>query len=214
MLKKKTKKNKVKKPVASSAKIGIGFLILALIVAGWLLFYYQPTSRMVQTLSRNVHKWALMIRAASVSENRVEQLQKEVADLNTNVDQIEKKIYPISKMPSIGKKIIRLGRHHNLTVLAMTPSYNVLFPVKGISTQDKPLVKLPVTFMMRGRYINLGHFLEDIPKLPFAFAVDEVHLETEPSIYPNINIQLKGYFFLLTEEAREASRAPTSQSLL
>jgi len=96
----------------------------------------------------------------------------------------------------------------------MTPSYDVLFPVKGVSTQEKPMVKLPVTFMMRGRYINLGHFLEDIPKLPFAFAVDEVHLETVPSIYPNINIQLKGYFFLLTKEAKKQAGERTSQALL
>jgi len=214
MAKKASKKEKVRKPVGSSIGIGIGFAVLVLVVAGWLLFYYQPTSHMVQTLNRNVQKWALMIRAASVSENRIERLEKEVANLNANIDQIEKKIYPILKMPSIGRKIIRLGRRHHLAVLAMTPSYDVLFPVKGVSTQEKPMVKLPVTFMMRGRYINLGHFLEDIPKLPFAFAVDEVHLETEPSIYPNINIQLKGYFFLLTKKAQESPGAQTSQALL
>ncbi len=215
MSKKKNKKEeKIKKPVNSSAKIRIGFLVIILVVVGWLWFYYHPTSRTVQTLNRNVQKWTLMIRAASVSENKIEQLQKDVADLNANVDQIEKKIYPISRMPSIGKKIIRLSRQHHLTVLAMTPSYDVLFPVRGVSTQEKPMVKLPVMFMMRGRYINLGHFLEDIPRLPFAFAVDEVHLETVPSIYPNINIQLKGYFFLLTKEAQKPAGSRTPQALL
>ncbi|NOY78348.1 MAG: type 4a pilus biogenesis protein PilO [Calditrichaeota bacterium] len=214
MAKKERKKEKIKKPVGSSIKIGIGFAVLVVVVAGWLLFYYQPTSRMVKTLNRNVQKWALMIRAASVSENKIEKLEKEVTELNANVDQIEKKIYPISKMPSIGKKIIRLGRRHHLAVLAMTPSYNVLFPVKGVSSQDKPMVKLPVTFIMRGRYINLGHFLEDVPKLPFAFAVDEVHLGTDPSIYPNIDIQLKGYFFLLTKKAQESPGVRGSQALL
>ena len=214
MLKKKSKKEKIKKPVTSSTKIGIAFIALVIIVGAWIFFYYHPTSLTVQTLNRRVKKWAMMIRAASVSQNKIDQLGKEVDNLNENVDQIERKIYPISQMPFIGKKIIRLGKQHKLTVLAMTPSYEVLFPVKGVSLSQKPMVKLPVTFLMRGRYINLGHFLEDIPKLPFAFAVDEVHLETVPSIYPNINIQLKGYFFLLTEMTQKKSEAKAAQVAL
>ncbi|GBD94593.1 hypothetical protein BMS3Abin05_02204 [bacterium BMS3Abin05] len=209
-MKKKAKTQKKSKlSPGSPVKISIGFLVLIVAIAVWVIFYYRPISRTVNRLNRDLHKSNMMIRASYIPEDRILQLEQQVAQLNANVEKIEKKIYPISKMPSIGKAIIRLGRRHRLKVLAMTPSYDVLFPVEGVSTKEKPMVKLPVTFVMRGRYFNLGRFLDDIPQLPFAFAVDEVHIEADPSIYPNINIQLKGYFFLLTEDAHKNGAAKT-----
>ncbi len=206
---KKLKSGKNKKGTnGHSITIGIGFGLLATLVIFWIVLYYRPTIKKMHQVGNQVQRWGSMMRMSSVPESKVKALQGEVSRLESDIASIEKKIYPIEEMPQIGRRIIRLGRRHNLVMIAMTPSYDVLFPVNSLSTRKKPLVKLPVTFIIRGRYFDIGRFLEDVPKLPFAFAVDEVNMETAPDVYPNINIQLKGYFFLLTKDAKFGQNGP------
>ncbi len=199
-----------------SVTIGVGFGLLLSLVVLWVILYYRPTLNQIHRVGGQVRRWGSMMRMSSIPESKVKTLETDVSQLESDIASIEKKIYPIGEMPQIGKAIIRLGRRHNLVMIAMTPSYDVLFPVNSLSTRKKPLVKLPVTFIIRGRYFDIGRFLEDIPKLPFAFAVDEVSMETAPDVYPNINIQLKGYFFLLTKDAKFAQRKqePTKKAVI
>jgi len=198
---KKPSKSK-KTGIGQHITIGIGFGLLLAIIIIWVVFYYQPTLKHMHRVGNQVRRWSSMMRISAIPEHKVKALQAEVSQLESDIATIEKKIYPIEEMPRIGRRIIQLGRRHNLVMIAMTPSYEVLFPVHSLSSSKKPLVKLPVTFVIRGRFFDIGRFLEDLPRLPFAFAVDEVSMETTPDVYPNVNIQLKGYFFLLTKDAK------------
>ncbi len=198
---KKPSKNK-KGEVGNNITIAIGFGLLLAVIVFWVIFYYQPTLKRIHLVGNQVRRWSSIMRMSAIPEQKVKSLQSEVTQLESDITSIEKKIYPIEEMPRIGRRIIQLGRRHDLVMITMTPSYEVLFPVNSLSTPKKPMVKLPVTFVIRGRFFNIGRFLEDLPKLPFAFAVDEVSMETAPDVYPNVNIQLKGYFFLLTKDAK------------
>ncbi len=191
-----------KKVGAHNLTIGLGFGLLVTLVVLWAIFYYKPMASHIQMVRAQVRRWGGGLQMAAIPQAKITALEQDVAQLESDIASIEKKIYPMKDMPQIGRRIIQLGQRHHLVMIAMTPSYDVLFPANLASVRKKPLVKLPVTFLIRGRYFDIGRFLEDIPKLPFAFAVDEVNMETAPDVYPNVNIQLKGYFFLLTESAK------------
>lgn len=190
--------------------ISIGLILWVAIVVLWVMVFHQPQRGRVSILEKQVQKIGERIRIAIVPETALQRLETEVDTLKNDIDKIEKKIYPLKQMQHIGRELIRYARGYHLRMISITPNYEVLFPLQEVKPQGQPMIKLPVTFLMRGRYKNFGKFADNIHTLPFAFAIDEIRLEADPVIYPDLNIQMKGFLYLLTEEKTTVSTTKTT----
>jgi len=188
----------------------VGFILLVATIVLWFVAFYQPYQRKVAISKKQVQQWSRRLSMATVSEVALQQLEVEVDTLENNIVKIEEKIYPLKQMQQIGQQLINYSSNYHLRMLSMVPDYEVLFSLKEMKSGVRPMIKLPVTFVMRGRYKNFGKFAENIHTLPFAFAIDEVRLDADPVIYPELNIQMKGFFYLLTEEKTAASTAKST----
>ena len=181
-------------------KYAIAAVVVIAIVTVWLFLYFIPLRRQISLSVNELNQWGSKITASSLTEEQVEKISNIVAQLKVDIKKIEKKIYHLEDMPIIAKELLKYGNSHKLEITSMTPNYDVLFEVKSLHSEGKPLVKLPISIEMTGRYKNIGKFISGVEKLPFAFAPDGFKLTANPVIYPKINITIKGFLFLLNEE--------------
>jgi len=177
--------------------------IVITIVVVWFLFLIMPVNKQIKKYTQDVKEWVDRIKLASVQPGDMNRLEKNVDSLSTEIASIEKKIYYLEEMPTIAKKLLDYATDHQLQIHSMVPNYTVLFPVDQVEAQGKPLVKLPIEIQMIGLFISAGKFIEDVDRLPFAFAADEVTMEADAKYYPKIRITVKGYLFLLNEETNQ-----------
>ncbi len=194
-------------------KYAIAALVVIAIVAAWLFLYFIPLRQQISQSVNGIDQWGSKINGATQTEEQVEKISNVVAQLKVDIKKIEKKIYNLEDMPIIAKELLRYGNSHKLEITSMTPSYDVLFEVKSLHSEGKPLVKLPISIRMTGRYKNIGKFISGVEKLPFAFAPDGFELIANPVIYPKIEIIVKGFLFLLNEERSKKVSAYYSNSI-
>jgi Tfp pilus assembly protein PilO len=189
---------------------------IVVICAAWLILYFLPLQKQINEASKGVEEWEKKIKAASVSQEAIDGLSDRVASLKDELTNIEKRIFYLSDMPEIASKLVRYGRSHRLKITSMTPNYDVLFDVGELHSQGKPLVKVPLSLKMSGRYISLGGFISEVSSLPFVFSPDGFFLEANPEIHPRIDITVTGFLFLLNEEKKKLSalhdRSPVRES--
>ena len=170
------------------------------------MMFYKPLQARITTYAAQISAWSQKIRMATVSDAAIRGIEQNVQSLEREIDEIEEKIYYLEDMPVIARDLVNYARRHGLSVTAMTPTYDVLFPVKQVEGDSKPLVKLPVEIEMTGRFVNAGRFIEDVGQLPFAFAPDGVQFSADALIYPRIHIKVKGFLFLLNEEKKPGKK--------
>ncbi len=178
--------------------IGSGIVIITVIL--WLVFYFQPIRSSVIKYSTDVKEWKQKISIASISKDEINKFEVIVDNLKSEIKNIEKKIYHVEEIDNIATELINFTKTYGLKVQSMVPDYAILFPLDQVEGTGKLLVKLPLKLKMTGRYKSVGKFLDDIEKLPFIFSVDEVMIDADVLMHPQLRITIKGYLFLLNDQ--------------
>jgi len=181
-------------------KYAAAVALIVLLFVSWFVLFYRPTEKRVGDYARQIRVWRQKIRLVSISQDALDKMERSIQNLKEEIARIESKIYYLDDMPLIGKELVAYARRHHLRVEAITPSYDILFPVESVNGKQGPLVKLPVEIDMTGRFVAGGKFIEDIGRLPFAFAPDGVEFVADPAIYPRVHIIMYGFLFLLNKE--------------
>lgn len=206
MLKKRTKQSKIQDKIQQNflKKYLIGAGVLIFLIVFWFFFYFKPMQQQIDKYTRDVNQWMLKIKMASVSKDAILKLERNIDSLKVQIGEIESRIFHLDQMQEVADNLIRYARDHHLRVQTMVPNYDVLFPVED--NGENPLVKVPLEMRMTGRFISVGRFLEDVDQLPFIYSPDEVFLEADARIYPRLQVRVKGYLFLLSEEKKGESK--------
>lgn len=183
-------------------KYAIGAIVVIVMFVAWLVVYFLPLQEQITQSEQGIHQWGGKIKAANFSGDTVDRLSQTVDQLKLNIEKIEEKIYYLEDMPLIAKHLLKHGKSYGLEITSMTPNYDVLFEVKSIHSDGKPLIKLPISLQMNGRFKSVGKFISSVGELPFAFAPDGFEFTANPMIYPEVEVTVEGFLFLLNEERK------------
>ncbi len=178
----------------------IGISIVLISATMWIMLYFQPIRSSVSKYSLDVQEWKKKIKIASVSQDEITKFEIIVDTLNAEIRSIEKKIYHVEEIDNIAAELIEFTKKYALKVQSMVPDYAILFPLDEKEGKGKLLVKLPLELKLKGRYISIGKFLDNIVKLPFIFSADEVSIDAQVLMHPMLKIAIKGYLFLLNDQ--------------
>lgn len=181
--------------------LGIGCVIILLVL--WFVLFFKPVQNEISNSTQKVNEWIQKIKMATVSKDAILKLEQNVDTLNVQIAKIEERIYHLDDMQYIADELIKYAKRHQLDVQTMVPNYDVLFPVdEGIGSS---LVKVPLEMKLIGRYFSVGRFLTEVDQLPFIYSPDELFLEADARIYPQLRVTIQGYLFLLNEEKTQAN---------
>lgn len=192
-----------------------GFLfsgIVFVITAVWILVPYASFRREIRTTRAKIN--ALMEKAKKdVPEAQILKVQKELDSLSFVLAQKEKRVYPLEDLPNMGIRITKIAEKYDTKLVSIKPGFATLVQS---SLTEEPITELPVTLQFRGHFFPFTRFLESLDSLPFAVRVDHMIFsrseDTTKVKVPNIDLELKGVFFLKKMSAISKEESLTQNS--
>jgi len=176
------------------------FIVVFLI--GWIVGFYVPIHKESGILKKRLVMLEQRERQR-ISEDKIQMMKNVVDSLSTTLDNKMKKFYPEGRLLELGRAIQVTGKRYGLNLVSIKLDYSSLALLKDDNEQ---ISELPMTMEFKGTFVQLGKFLDDIPKFPFVMRVNEVLLEKKKRGNSNLNITLQGIIVLRKERAHENTR--------
>lgn len=173
----------------------------------WLVLWYQPKNSEIQETRKQIEVMSQRVRAATISQRYLDTLRVQNARIRATIEEKDKRVWPKSVLPRIADQLQRLARRSGLTVRHVLPDFDSLLQLESLDSEGakKPVFRLPVRFVVEGRYRNFGRFLEQTEGLPFLFSVGDFQVRYQEMMYPNLSIGFTGFMFLRDEGSPAAS---------
>ncbi len=133
------------------------------LVAVWLLFFYLPQKQAIAELDKEIVNLDQQIRRDGNTIARLPILQKEVETMILDFDSLAVLIPTKDSISAITNAIVEVCQNNNLSVEFIQPSLDAL-----LATDDY-FIKVPIDIQVRGTFLDLGHFVEQIPELSFNY---------------------------------------------
>ena len=166
----------------------IGLIVLAGLTVLAVIFLYMPN---MATRNRNLSEVAkldkeikdLKAMAAGIEQLRqkVVESEKQVAEFNARVARYDSLYYLIHEICDDARKTY----HLDFTEIK-PPSKDTLLLV-GVTA---PLVGIPYQLTVRGRYLDVGHFIESLDRFRYFVRVPELEIVGRDDIRPFIEARL------------------------
>lgn len=176
-------------------KLLIVFVAILSLVAAWLFFFYYPQKQATADLDSKINKLTQQIRRDGNTITTLPALQKQVEAFNVEFDSLATLIPTKDSIAVITEAIVGLCQENNLTVEYIQPSLDALL------VTDDYFVKVPIDIRIRGSYLNLGHFVEDLNKLTFNYYQTDFTLERLPEEL-DLMINIESYIYVINPKGR------------
>lgn len=169
------------------------------VFAAWYAWLIYPQRVEMETIQHQIVGLVRKVEAATVDENRLDDLRKEIVGLQGSLKVLEERLYPRQRVPEILREISRLGNGYDLRFSAIFPKYDEL--LQDIASDGSPLLVLPLEIQVDGSYQNFGKFIGQLDVQPYLFSVTRVEMSMTKESYPLVRIVLQGNLFLQREDA-------------
>jgi type IV pilus assembly protein PilO len=136
----------------------LGVSVAAAIVIG-VAFYYGYWSGAVQEETDKTARLENLrkeIRALEVTANKLQEFQREVAQLEAKLETLKRILPPEKETPDLMRKVQALAAQSNLTIKNFTPS--------AVVNRDF-YQEWPINMAVDGSYHNLGMFFDRVSRL-------------------------------------------------
>src|SRR5438477_6240491 len=97
------------------------------------------------------------IRALEVTANKLQEFQREVAQLEAKLETLKRILPPEKETPDLMRKVQALASQSNLTINNFTP---------GATVNKDFYQEWPITMGLVGNYHNLAMFFDKVSRLP------------------------------------------------
>ncbi len=142
------------------------FLLLIVMATGsftWYLFYYQPVSyashEMLETLISYHDK---VSRVGKMLEN-VEELETTLSDEQEAIEGLRNKILPSGELNTVAGHLSAHAVANQVILVDLNSDLNNF----ASAASDESIQGMLVQFELRGKYIQIGGFMQDLDELPF-----------------------------------------------
>lgn len=136
----------------------LGVSVGAALVIG-VVFYYAYWSSAVEEERQKTERLETLqkeIRALEVTANKLQEFQREVAQLEAKLETLKRILPPEKETPDLMRKVQALAAQSNLTIKNFTPS--------AVVNRDF-YQEWPINMAVDGSYHNLGMFFDRVGRL-------------------------------------------------
>lgn len=143
-----------------------GLVLLAALLGAYVRFFWLPTSAQKTELRRQIADAADKIVKAEAQASRLKRLQDDLAALNRQAVEAEKRLPKAKEVPDVLVALSNLASQHGVTILNFSP---------GPQKSQQYFVELNYPMSVSGTYHNLGRFLAAIALEQRIFNVQNVN---------------------------------------
>ncbi len=172
-------------------------IVLAAILA-WYLMLYQPVSARTAELTQSIRNQKDSLAAIERYKLQETALKKRTEMLNDEIGVWDASFPSRSSIVSLANQIIRFSRRYGLELTELEPSLFELYALEraGAQVTGQYVMQLPLSFRLRGRYINLGRMLEGLDELPFNLTVADIDLMPISGKEPLLDVRISLFLYV------------------
>ncbi|MDK2976581.1 MAG: hypothetical protein PWP06_1056 [Candidatus Marinimicrobia bacterium] len=176
--------------------------ILVVVIFGWLLFFYLPVNREIQTMNQEMSSLEQRIaQVGSIERNRA-QIEQRIKTLENDLMQLFESVNSDNGIENTVEMINKLAKRHELDLEYVNPSPVDQFSVPGEEQKKyfgKSLHSYPIDMFLNGKFIPAGKFLEELSATNEPIHIQSIHLLTDTQLPDKLHIEIK----LLAYTAKE-----------
>jgi len=176
-------------------KVQTGFILPLVVILGavaWFFVYYQPTSKKIQTVNRELAVLREKIKK-DVPESLILSVQRQSDSILVSLENRKTRIYPFSDLIRFGDAVEPVVKKYGLALVALKPDYKSL---PALEADTSEICELPISFEVSGKYDAFTKFMDDVPVWPFAVRVDEYFITRMVKETREVDFEVKGVLFL------------------
>ena len=171
---------------------------LLLSVFLWFYFYYIPTLDVINESKAKLLTYGTKISSASDASDNLENIQKTLEDLKSELDYLEKKIVDKSKLENFAKLMESEAWKYKLSIINVSPVVNYYFKIGDINPSGTYIARLPFEMNLTANFMSFSKFLSNLDKLPFYIHPEGFSIEASKKVPGELDIRLLSSVYVKT----------------
>ncbi len=176
-------------------KLLISFGVALLLLILWYMFILMPQRKSIADTGKKINEINLKIRKSGNTVSNLPKIKERLTAMDTEFDSLVTLLPTKDSIAIITDAIVNLCAMHNLTVEEIEPSLDAL-----LGTSDY-FVEVPIGIKLKGSFLNLGRFTEDLKSLPFYYYQSEYDFERRPEEL-DLTIKIDSYIYVINPKGK------------
>ena len=185
----------------------VATVLLIVIGTCWFVLLYRPEIIQLQLLEDKTDHVLLQLRSLRVTDAQVVALQQQVERLKYELTKKQKRIVPKNQLPVVVEQIKMIGQRFGLKFQNIIPDYNSLVDADSEIEIQADILKLTLHIKLQGYYKSLGKFIVALNELPYYLSIEELNINYEHTIHPELEIFLDIVVYLKDDKSLQSKQA-------
>ncbi len=182
----------------------VALVLLVSITLAWFFLIYRPQHDELMSVRDRTQTVLSNIQSFRATSRQVAQLDTKIADLKRALDVTATKLVRKKDLSKVVVQLQRSGIKHGLEFDKIIPDYSSLVPVQEMGNMVPEIMSLTLHMRLRGRYKNLGRFLEHLDSLPFAVSLGELSLAYNERLFPELEILVDAILYVRNDSGTDS----------
>ncbi|MCB0283674.1 MAG: type 4a pilus biogenesis protein PilO [Calditrichaeota bacterium] len=166
-------------------------LIVAVLIGSFYLLIYTPKQNNIDRLKQELNQTVNKFNSAKRAENDLENIRGSLTVEQNNLEKLSTRFIKKNNLSDITMKIRKNTRESNLELIDFTPIFKEYF--SDTSTAD--IKALPFSITVKGRYLEIGRFIDGWENLDFFMIPDEIYLNRMSSSSNLLEANITGHLY-------------------
>lgn len=176
-------------------KILIGFGLFAVLAILWYTFILIPQKKSVNEANVRINELNLKIKQSGSTVSNLPKIKERLAAMDAEFDSLTTLLPTKDSIATITGAIVDLCKIHNLEVEHIEPSLDALLDATDY------FVEVPIDIQVRGSYLDLGKFTEELKSLPFYYYQTIYEFERRPDDF-DLEIKILSYIYVINPKGK------------
>lgn len=137
-------------------------LLLAILVV-WFVFFYYPKRVEIDKIKLDIKEMRHDLATASQANVDIEKIEGKFLQEQKSLEEVRSRFVEKDDLAKVSRKIEEFARGYNLRLTDFAPVFEDYFA----DTSKGAIKALPLAITVRGRYLDIGKFIENWENLPF-----------------------------------------------
>ena len=181
----------------------VSVAVAALILVGFYYGYWSGAVEEEKQKSTRLEGLRQEIRQLEVTANKLQEFQREVAQLEAKLETLQRILPPEKETPDLMRKVQSLAAQSNLTIKNFTPS--------AVVNRDF-YQEWPINMAVDGSYHNLGIFFDRVSRLSRLVNIGNIKISSrgDQTVSNTISANCVATTFVYVEPSPPPGRPPAA----
>jgi len=140
----------------------LSILLLTILVV-WFVFFYYPKSIEIDKIKLQIKEMRHDLASASQANVDIQKIENKLLEEEKALEEARSRFVEKDDLATVSRKIEDFARGYNLKLTDFAPVFEDYFA----DTSKNEIKVLPLAITVRGKYLDIGRFTENLGSLPF-----------------------------------------------